>query len=288
MSRRRTSAIAVLLGAALVVAAPTAAFAYWVASTQTAIAATSATFAVSAPSSVAGASNVLQASSADLSGFSGSTVSSAVYTNTGATPWTALDVTAATTASFGAGATATTSAAVVAASAACSTVTEYSAVTVAGVTLSVSVAPGASAKVCVLTEYDRLSVQNRTTSSGIQVVVSPRRENWTVASTALAISTTAPNAGLMSCSDSGSSNAKLTFVVPQDGTYRWVDTSTGTGTAFVASAAQSRTFTTQFLGTTGQISVTVQRQTGSAWTTVAQGSVVGSGVLVLWAQYRCA
>lgn len=289
MSRRRTSVIALLLGAALVVIAPTAAFAYWVISTQTALAASSATFAVSAPTSTTGTVNVLPASSADLSGFSGSTVSSAVYTNTGATPWSALWITGAATASFGSGAIVKSSVAVVGEADACPAPSVYAALDPNGTSVPVSIAAGGAAKVCVLTAYDRLSMPNRSASSATQILVSPRLQNWTVAAAALTITNTAPNAGLMRCTDSNDVNATVTFVVPQDGTYRWVDTAAGAAApaTFTAGTQQSRTFASQFLGSTGTILVTVERQVGSGWTTVAQGSVVGYSSFILWAQYRC-
>jgi len=56
---------------------------------------------------------------------------------------------------------------------------------------------------------------------------------------------------------------------------------------FTAGTQQSRSFATTIFGSTGTISVTVERQVGSGWTTVAQGSVVGYSSFILWAQYRC-
>lgn len=291
MPRRHTILITTLLAAALVVVAPTTAFAYWVVNAQTAVAARSATFAVSAPGSPAGVSNVLTASTADLSGFGGSTVSSAVYTNTGATPWSGVGVTVTAPTSFGSGSISTTRVTTVATAATCPTAaSSYTALTAGAATLPVSVAPGASGKLCVLTVHERLSLQSRTTSSQQQIVVTPRWENWAVSSTALTVTTTAPNAGLMRCAETKNENATLTFVVPQDGTYRWVDTTTGTDETFTAGALESETFSTVgwWQGEAGTIAVTVERQTPTGWASVAQGSVVGrSSSFGFYTAYRC-
>ncbi len=284
--KRRIALIATLLAAVLVVSAPAAAFAYWVISAQTSIAAQSATFSVSAPGSPSGVTNQLTASANDLSGFSGTTTSSAIYTNTGATPWAAVTVSVGTTASFGSGALATSTVAIVASTAACPTTGTYTALTAGAATLPVAVASGAAVKVCVRTAYDRLSVQNRTASSALQIVVTPAQQNWTAASTAMTVTTTAPAAGMMRCTDNGDTNAVLTFIVPQDGTYRWVDVSTGASASLLAGTTQLKTFGWAFFGTTGSITVSVQRQTGSTWTTVAQGAIVGTSTFLT--TYRCA
>ena len=273
--KRRTSLIAVLGAAVLVLAAPTAAFAYWVTTAETALTARSATFSVSAPSSPAGTANVLTASASDLSGFSGAVVSSAVYTNTGAAPWSQLSVAATASTAFAGGATTSYGASAVDSSAACpADAASYAALASGVVTLDRAVAAGSSVKVCVRSIYAQLSVPNRSTTAGMQFTVTPRIGNWAVISAATAVTTTAPAAGLMRCIDSGGSNATLTFVAPTAGSYRWVDTATGSGTTSAAGAEVSKTYPNQLFGTGSTISVRVDRLDGATWTEVARGTVV--------------
>ncbi|WP_312678455.1 hypothetical protein [Microbacterium sp.] len=275
---RRTALLALLCAAVLVVVAPGAAYAYWVTSTQTALAAGSATFAISAPASVSGTTNTLAASAADLSGFSGATVSSAVYTNTGAAPWAQLKVTPTSSTSFAGGAVTTYRVAAVATTAACpSDPSAYVSAAAGSAAVPAAVAPGTSIKVCVSTSYAQLSVPNRATTAAMQFTVASQLGNWEAASTAVTVTTTAPNAGLLRCSDRNGANATLTFVAPTTGTYRWIDLATGNGQSFSAASEQSKSLSTDtwFSGTTGTIPVRVERLDGNAWTEIARGNVVG-------------
>ena len=287
--KRRTTLIAVLCIALLVVAAPTAAYAYWVATGQTALTARSATFAVSAPASASGTTNALPASADDLSGFSGATLSSAVYTNTGAVPWSQLTVTVTTSTAFTGGATTSYGAAIVDATAPCpADAASYVALAAGAGTLDRAVAAGSSAKVCVRAAYAQLSVPNRTTTAGMQFTVTPRVGNWAVTASATAVTTTAPNAGLMRCVDDGGSDATLTFVAPITGTYRWVDTATGTGQAFTVGVEGTKTYPDQVFGTSATIAVRVDRQDGTAWTEVARGTVARTAAWwFIGVTYRC-
>ena len=290
--KRRTTLIAVLCALVLVVVAPTAAYAYWTVSTQTALTARSATFAISAPASISGATNRLAASTADLSGFSGATVSSAVYTNTGATPWAQLKITPTSSSAFGAGALTSFGVAVVGSTAACPNDPQaYGSASAGSAVVAASVAPGGGVKVCVRSSYAQLSVPNRATTASMQFAVASQLGNWEAVSAPVTVTTTAPNAGTMRCTESNSANATFTFVAPTTGTYRWVDLATGAGQSFTAASEQSKSLSTDtwFSGTTGTIAVKVERLDGSAWSEIARGAAVG---VASWfgfvVDYRCA
>lgn len=285
--KRRMGLIATLLAAVLVVSAPTAAFAFWVTSAQTTLSARSATFAVSAPGSTAGTINVLTSSSSNSSGFSGTTTSSAVYTNTGATPWATVAVQVTAAASFGSGALATSSVAVVGSAAACPASTAYTPLVGGAATLPAAIAPGAALKVCVLTAYDRLSLQSRTASSALQIVVTPTLQNWTVGATAVTVTTTAPNAGLMACT-AGSGGPTLSAVAPQDGTYHWVDNTAGAEQTYTAGqVVQFGPYGLSLFGRTGTLPITLERKNADgSWTAVAQGAFTSAGFFIV--SYTCA
>ena len=266
-SRRGIAAIAV--AAAVLIAVPTTAYAYWVVTAQATATARSATFSIAGPQNT---SVSLAGSAADLLGFSGSNYASFSVTNTGAVAWASVDVALPQTVAFIAPAVVTLGAAVVAPSASCPTrAADYAAVPA---TIPAALAPGAAAKICTRIDYSRLSMSNRNSAMTAQLTVTPRLHNWAVASAPAVLAVSAPNAGIGKCT-SGTSfgfdpSASVAIVAPATGDYRLlVDGAQRSQARLTVDQESTFTVDAQLFRPKDNMSVLIQRQVGSTWVNVA-------------------
>lgn len=278
IGRHRRGLIAAIgLVAALMIAVPTTAFAYWVVSASTTGRAQSSTFAISATpiSSVQ-----LGGDSTNLEGFTGSKLTSGTITNTGSADWESIDVAASQSPAFVSPAVVTLSVALIAPTAGCPSPSPgaYTPVPVSG-TVNIAaeaarLAPGASVKLCANVAYSRLTIANRDTTMKVQVTIAPRRHNWAAAPSATTLSVTAPSAGALKCDADGTS-ASVAFVSPATGSYRLAYRGSGIGAPKYVATDASAVFQlskrdTLWLTTN---TVTVQRQDGTNWVTIADGRI---------------
>lgn len=222
--QRRGRVVAIVLIVIALVAAPTTAAAYWVATATTIATGRSATFAVSA---LAPAPVAMGGSSNDLQGFSGSAQTSTIVKNTGEVAWGNVDVAVATPTPSEIGfAQLEVSLALVGATGTCpSDFSAYTRASSAGAvnfsSQSARVQPGDSAIVCALITYSRLSMLERAAGIRLSLTVSPRLQRWTAPSTPMDIAVDTARAGVAQCR-SGSTwswAATLTFEAPASGTY---------------------------------------------------------------------
>lgn len=227
LGSRRSWAAGLAAAVLVVVAAPTAAFAYWTAAAQTAASARSASFAITGPSDMTA---TLGGAAANLEGFTGSRLVESTISNSGGAPWASVDIALSSTQAFASPALVRTRVAVASASAACPAPTSDAyVVTPATGTVNVAspaaaLAPGSTARVCVDVTYSRMSLVNRGTSAKLTVVVTPRLHNWAAAAKPASLTLSAPTAGVAQCtSGSGAlGSAKVSFIAPSTGTYRLV------------------------------------------------------------------
>lgn len=287
LSRRRVLIAVIGLVAALMIAVPTTAFAYWVVTASTTGRAQSSTFAISGTSI---ASVQLGGDSTNLEGFAGSKQTSGTITNTGSVSWASVDVAASSSSAFAAPAVVTLSVALTAPTAGCPSPSSgvYTPVPASGTvniaTPAAQLAPGASVKLCANVAYSRLTIANRDTTMKAQVTIAPRLHNWTAAPSTTTLSVTAPSAGALKCDADGTS-ASVALVSPSTGSYRLAFRGNGIGTAkyVVSDASAVFELSNWDIGWWTTNTVSIQRQDGSTWVTVAEG-VISQG---FWGGLTC-